>query len=463
MQEPHPEPLDLPIEKARNEERKKNFKSTGFGKEEVLARRREHAVQLQKASRDKVISAKRFKWGCPSFGQHEEEEPPHIQQKGWSESEVKAVLLVLGAHAGAAERASALQKLRRILSTIDPPLDLIVQHGVVPLLVHFLTDASAPNQLEAAWCITNIAAGTHEQTLETLHAAPFLISFLESGDVALQEQAAWAIANMAGDSVQCRDVLRAQGALPPMIQLLRSKHASVVQTAAFALCNLMRGQHPRINEAFDAGILPLLLSTLTHPSNEVVIEVLWLLSYLTAHGEPFLRPLVDNHLIPRLIEVLGREVTEMALPLLRVMGNLISRSNAYTDLLLTYPSFLAFLIRCFSSEMRSVRKEVIWAISNLSGGKLEHIQAILQSGLGDLVVKAFKTQPFDIQKEAGYALMNIASEKQNLFSLIKAGVITEFVSFLKVPDIDAVVMGIDFIEMVLKHHTAVLPQTFALK
>jgi hypothetical protein len=38
-------------------------------------------------------------------------------------------------------------------------------------------------------------------------------------------------------------------------------------------------------------------------------------------------------------------------------------------------------------------------ISNLSGGTPEHVQAILQSGLGDLIVKTFKTQPFDIKKE----------------------------------------------------------------
>lgn len=97
---------------------------------------------------------------------------------------------------------------------------------------------------------------------------------------ALEEQAAWAIANMAGDSVECRDVLRAQGALLPMIQLLGSKvgssllpslrscinhawqHMAVVQTAAFALCNLLRGQNARMNEAFDAGILPPLLRLL---------------------------------------------------------------------------------------------------------------------------------------------------------------------------------------------------------
>ena len=60
--------------------------------------------------------------------------------------------------------------------------------GVCVCAVHaggrqrFLTEPSAPNQLSAAWCLTNVATGSHEQTLETLKAAPFLINFLTSGD-----------------------------------------------------------------------------------------------------------------------------------------------------------------------------------------------------------------------------------------------------------------------------------------
>jgi hypothetical protein len=46
----------------------------------------------------------------------------------------------------------------------------------------FLTEPSTANQLAAAWCLTNVAAGSHEHTLETLKAAPFLINFLACGD-----------------------------------------------------------------------------------------------------------------------------------------------------------------------------------------------------------------------------------------------------------------------------------------
>jgi hypothetical protein len=51
-----------------------------------------------------------------------------------------------------------------------------------------------------------------------------------------------------------------------------------------------------------------------------------------------------------------------------------------------------------------VRKEATWVISNLAGGTPEHVQAILQSGLGDLIVKTFKTQAFDIKKEVRFLL-----------------------------------------------------------
>ena len=54
-------------------------------------------------------------------------------------------------------------------------------------------------QIEAAWCLTNIASGDQEQTKTVLNAVPYLVQLLSSDDNALQEQAAWTLGNIAGD------------------------------------------------------------------------------------------------------------------------------------------------------------------------------------------------------------------------------------------------------------------------
>lgn len=107
-------------------DRKKAFKKlVGVDKEEATSRRREQSVQIRKASRDKAISAKRFKH--EGGGQAAE-------GAAWTEGQLAQVVAQLQAPQPAL-RDAALQQMRRLLSSPDPPLDLLFQLGAVPLLI----------------------------------------------------------------------------------------------------------------------------------------------------------------------------------------------------------------------------------------------------------------------------------------------------------------------------------------
>eukprot|EP00041_Stephanoeca_diplocostata_P019950 m.437166 g.437166 ORF g.437166 m.437166 type:complete len:486 (+) comp21433_c0_seq8:238-1695(+) len=134
-------------------------------------------------------------------------------------------------------------------------------------------------QLQACWCISNIAASISSHTREASVASPYLITFLGSENAYLQDHSATAVANIAGDSPSCRDQLIAQGAISPVISLIASRSADVVRSAAFALSNLLRGQALDLRQRMNATLMPAMIKafeTFVAQSNyDVITELLW--------------------------------------------------------------------------------------------------------------------------------------------------------------------------------------------
>merc|ERR1719419_1941454 len=73
-------------------------------------------------------------------------------------------------------------QIRKMLSIeINPPIQPIIDAGIVPKLVAFLTCTDSTGlQFEASWALTNIASGTTDHTTVVIQAGavPIFISLL---------------------------------------------------------------------------------------------------------------------------------------------------------------------------------------------------------------------------------------------------------------------------------------------
>ena len=225
----------------------------------------------------------------------------------------------------------ALREVRKALAHED---EQVIQHvldaGVMEVLLVALQGACVDAQLEAAWCVTNIAAGNSAQTEAAMAAAPYMMQLLRSPSAAVQEQCAWAIGNMAGDNPEFRDRIRANGAALPTVDLLHRTSGNLATTAAWALSNMARGPDAKLHQllAVGAGEKASVLLRQSHArmaatseglsaaqasSGELslLIEVAWLLSYLTYNQDEFHSFLLSTGVVTALVGLMHLPAQEL--------------------------------------------------------------------------------------------------------------------------------------------------------
>eukprot|EP00761_Pharyngomonas_kirbyi_P000618 gb/GECH01000618.1/.p1 GENE.gb/GECH01000618.1/~~gb/GECH01000618.1/.p1 ORF type:complete len:267 (+),score=85.24 gb/GECH01000618.1/:1-801(+) len=209
------------------------------------AARAEISAGLRRDRRSRALALKRRRPAAP----HEQQE---IQLLSYKEIEK----LVHEAQSSNSEkRKESLKKLRKTLCHEEPPIQEVLDAEIIPILIKHINSSDDENQLEAAWCLTNIAIGTTEQTQQTLDAIPYMINILHGQNTILQEQAVSFLSNVAGDISEFRDIIIRNGALPPLIDILHSsKISSLTKNTLFCLSNVSRQKREYHPLFFDAGI-----------------------------------------------------------------------------------------------------------------------------------------------------------------------------------------------------------------
>ncbi|KAI3831130.1 hypothetical protein MKX03_017768 [Papaver bracteatum] len=445
-------------------------------------RRRQQAVTVSKERREALVRTKRLcrdgivndddidNLGDDKYMMIDEEQTALDEQTTQAVELLKSALNSQGA-GSKTKRVEAIRDLRRLLSKSEiPPVEAALKAEVIPALAQCLAFGSPDEQLlEAAWCLTNIAAGEPEQTKSLLPALPLLIAHLgEKSSIHVAEQCAWALGNVAGEGEELRNVLLSQGALAPLARMMLSNKGSTARTAAWALSNLIKGPDPTAASELIKidGVLDAIVRHLNKADDELATEVAWVVVYLSALSNLAASMLIKSDLVQILVWRLATsDSLQLLIPVLRSLGNLIASDSHKTYVLtaghdITENVILA-LVKCLRCEHRVLKKEAAWVLSNIAAGTLAHKQLIYSGEATPLLLHLLSAAPFDIRKEVAYALGNLCVAPvegngqpniilDHLISLVGRGCVPGFVNLVRSADIEAARLGLQFLELVMR-------------
>lgn len=409
-------------------------------------KRRESTLEIRKNKKDDLLQKKR------NFSDDRKSGNSGIDSMVVKVEEIPQYKMKLLNEATVLEGVIAFRKLLSIER--QPPINQVLESGVVPKLISFLSRSDAPKlQFEAAWAVTNIASGNSEQTLALLNfgAAQIFIQLLSSPDEELREQAVWALGNIAGDSPRCRDIVLQYGCLVPLLNTLSKPISKItmLRNATWLLSNLCRGKPPPPFEMVSIS-LPILTHLLQNQDTEVMTDACWAFSYLSDGPDSNITAVLRMGITEHLVKLLGHSSFAVQTPALRAIGNIVTGNEEQTAVVLHY-NVLPYLFKLLQSTRVTIKKEAAWALSNIAASNKLQAGQIIDANIFPTIIKFCAEAEYEVRKECAWVISNATTwkDQEQIRYLVALGSVKPIVALLDFNDQKLILICLEAIENIL--------------
>jgi importin subunit alpha-1 len=343
------------------------------------------------------------------------------------------------------KREENLQKRRNIQSFSQNPtyfVDSTIAERLkeLPQLIVDISSNDISRQIEATSKVRKLLSIEKSPPIQEVidaNLVPKLVEFLKYNDQPqLQFEAAWALTNVAsGTSEQTRTVLEAN-AVPHLVSLLSSAHDDVREQAVWALGNIA-GDSPAYRDfVLSHGVMEPLLHNLVESNKlSMLRNATWTLSNL-CRGKPQPPWEIVSKALPTLARLIYSTDEEVLTDACWALSYLSDGPNDHIQAVIE-AGVCRRLAELLMHGSYSVQTPALRTIGNMVTGDDLQTQIVLNVSILPCLLSLLSSPKKGIRKEACWTISNItAGNRSQIQAVIDAGLIPPLLNLLQTAEFD---------------------------